>query len=176
MTVQGLEDKDVFVCIHSPKIEHDEYFNGDLYLKFFTSDRNETGNVEWQDLSIQGGDSSGWKTPDINEIHGVSIAAGDFDGDGYKNEIAVCLRVKYHVYAYFYRLTIENGQAKVQRIYDTTIYNVGFADTIPNQHPIPNVVTGDFDGDGYDEAAFVNNILDTYYDDSNNCIVVSIVK
>ena len=153
MTVKGLESHDVFVYLHSSHMA----YPGDLYFKFFTSDRNETGNVDWHDLSVQNGDSNGWKLFDHSSGNrGAGVAAGDFDGDGYKNEIAVCWNNNDRVYAYIYRLTFANGQASVQRIYELLIHEAGYWGTVAAKQASPNVVTGDFNGDGKDEAAFVN--------------------
>lgn len=171
MTVKGMEDKDVFVCLHSPRLSR----NGNLYFRFFTSNRNETGNVERNDLSVQGGDSDGWKIWDYSDgIRGAGVAAGDFDGDGYKNEIAVCFNDDNNVFAYFFRLTFANGQGSVERLYNVTIHNAGYWSTSANKQASPNVVAGDFNGDGKDEAAFVNKTFP--YGEANNQMRVTIIE
>lgn len=155
MTVKGMESNDVFVFLLSSRLAN----TGDIYFKFFTSDRNETGNVAWQNFKVQGEDSNGngWKLFDYsNGNRGAGIAAGDIDGDGYKNEIAVCFNDNDRVHAYVYRLTIENGQASVEQIYHLVIHEGGYWSTVAEKQVSPLVVTGDFNGDGKDEAAFVN--------------------
>ena len=153
MTVKGLESSDIFVYLHSSHMA----YPGDLYFSFFTSERNETGNVDWHDLSVKDGDINGWKLFNHSSGNrGAGVAAGDFDGDGYKNEIAVCWNDNDRVWAYIYRLTFANGQASVQRIYELLIHLAGYWGTVAAKQASPNVVTGDFNGDGKDEAAFVN--------------------
>ncbi|MBR0251340.1 MAG: hypothetical protein IJQ77_09675, partial [Synergistaceae bacterium] len=167
MTVKGLESHDVFVCLHSGNMA----YNGALYFKFFTSRRNETGNAVREDLSVQGEDANGWKLRDYSDGNrGAGVAAGDFDGDGYKDEIAVCFNDNYKIFAYFYKLTFEGGQASVRKIAEETIHNTDSKGTpwerehatpwgdwtmVAARQATPNVVALDFDGDKKDEAAFV---------------------
>ena len=170
MTVKGLESKDVFVCLHSSHMA----YPGDLYFKFFTSDRNETGNVDWHDLSVQDGNSDGWKLFDhSNGNRGAGIAAGDFDGDGWKNDIAVCWNDNDRVFAYFYSVTFANGQLNVQHRYTHLLHEAGYWGTVAAKQASPNVVAGDFNGDGKDEAAFVNKVFP--YGEANNRMRVSII-
>ena len=94
LQIKGFENKDVLVTAHSNKMDDT---NGDFYFKFFTLDRNETGSVSRNILSAEGGNSgntydsyNGWKVWGYGHgVRGCEIAAGDIDGDGYKNEIAL---------------------------------------------------------------------------------------
>ena len=167
MTVKGLESKDVFVCLHSSHMA----YPGNLYFKFFTSERNETGNVSREDLSVQGEDRLGWKLIDYSDGNrGAGVAAGDFDGDGYKDEVVVCFNDNYRIFTYLYKLTFEGGQASVKKIGHLRIHNTDSRGTpwerehatpwgdwsmVANRQACPNVVVLDFNGDGKDEAAFV---------------------
>ena len=115
LSVKGMESKDVFVVVHSSKMD----LSGNLYFKFFTVDRSESGYINsMPDLNVEGGDSLGWKIFDYDKgIREVDITAGDFDGDGYKNEILLAWVNNYGIYAYVYRVTTIDGQnLKVEQI------------------------------------------------------------
>ena len=92
----------------------------------------------------------------------VSMAVGDYDGDGYKNEaVIVCSDTK-GVYFWDFKLTYANGgfslglqSSGTPFMYDSETNHLdGIASPLSC-----SVVTGDFDGDGTDEFAVV--VLDT---------------
>ena len=100
LQVKGMENRDVFVTAHTTKMAP----NGDLYFKFFDFARNESGDIGGGYLTPEGGDNGqGWKVRDYSDgIWGVDIAAGDFDGDGYKNEIVMAWNDNTGVYCNIY--------------------------------------------------------------------------
>ncbi|MBQ3763672.1 MAG: hypothetical protein II869_01740, partial [Synergistaceae bacterium] len=61
LEVKGMEDRDVFVVVHSPKMAAE----GNLYFKFITIPRDESTDLinHMDDISVDGdnGDSLGWK-------------------------------------------------------------------------------------------------------------------
>ena len=154
MTVKGMEDKDVFVYLHTPRLAT----NGNMFFRFFTVSRNETGTVALNNLNVEDGNSDGWKLWDYyHGIRGAGIATGDFDGDGYKNEIAICFFSDITAWVYFYRVTsVSNNQLKVEYMCSSVSDENGGWTTLASMQASPNVVTGDFDGDGKDEVAFVS--------------------
>ncbi|MBQ9434317.1 MAG: hypothetical protein IJU26_08895, partial [Synergistaceae bacterium] len=154
LTVKGFENKDVFVYAHSSKMA----VNGTLHFSFFTLDRNESGNITQTELAVDGGDSQGWKLKDYSDgIWGVDIAAGDFDGDGYKNEIVMAWNDNTGVYCNIYRVTSPNGNT----VRVTSLLSDGVHTGPQNwgtEHWKQSAVAalaGDFDGDGIQEAAIV---------------------
>ena len=152
LTVKG-RSEDIFVRVDSNTMGA----SGSLHFRFYGLGRNETGQNGEILVDVKDFDGLGWKIFDYNNgIRGVGIAGGDFDGDGWKNDIALCFNDDDYVYAYFYSVTLENGQLNVQHRYHVLIHDGGYWTTGNNKQASPNVVAGDFNGDGKDEAAFVN--------------------
>ena len=172
LSVEGMEDKDVFVIAHSSKMDT----SGNLYLKFVTVNRNESGdNGVINDLNVDGGDSQGWKAFDYsNGIRGVDVAAGDIDGDGHRNEIALAWTQNDSSWMYVFQVKKSGDSVSVTKLLEKEVNNgdgnYGDRYYMDFRQACPNVVTGDFDGDGRDEAAFVGRIY--YY--SMNCMRVHI--
>ncbi len=155
LQVKGMENRDVFVTAHTTKMAP----NGDLYFKFFDFARNESGNVGGGYLTPEGGDNGqGWKVRDYSDgIWGVDIAAGDFDGDGYKNEIVMAWNDNTGVYCNIYRVTSPNGiTVRVTSLLSDGVHtgpqNWG---TEHWKQSAVAALAGDFDGDGIQEAAIV---------------------
>ena len=164
LQVQGMEDKDVFVVVHSSKMAQ----TGDLYFKFLTVARDET--TDWIDsmnvipVNGQNEDSLGWKVWDYgNYIYGITVsAAGDIDGDGYKNEFAMGWNSNGSVKVYIYQVTSDGDSLSVECIHEELIHDDNDNDSYNNTYydqACPNAVVGDFDGDGVDEAAFVGRVF-----------------
>ena len=155
LTVKGFEDKDVFVYLHSSVMAQ----SGSIHFRFRTANRNETGSVTWNDLHVQDEDSDGWKIFDYNHgIRGAGIAAGDFDGDGYKNEIFLAWNNNDGVYAYIYKVDSAGGnRVKVTRTMPENLVHGGVQTwgIDYTQQSSLAALAGDFDGDGVDEAAIV---------------------
>ncbi|MBQ6919646.1 MAG: hypothetical protein IJQ74_04895 [Synergistaceae bacterium] len=177
LQVQGMEDKDVFVIVHSSKMAE----TGNLYFKFITIPRDESTDLinHMDDISVDGdnGDSLGWKVFDYsNGIRGVDIAAGDFDGDGYKNEIAMTWNQNNSSWLYVYQVKQSGDSLSITQLFNQHVDNVaGIYDNADGymgyKQSYPNVVVGDFDGDGRDEAAFVGRV----YPDNVNSMRVGIL-
>ena len=167
LQIKGFENKDVLVTAHSNKMDDT---NGDFYFKFFTLDRNETGYITYISRNIlkaEGGNSgstydstNGWKVWGYG--YGVSeceIAACDIDGDGYKNEIALTWTQSDGTWMYVYKVTKNGSGVKGTRLHEEIIHADYSGTTMGYQQACPNVVVGDFDGDGRDEAAFVGRVF-----------------
>ncbi|MBQ6919809.1 MAG: VCBS repeat-containing protein, partial [Synergistaceae bacterium] len=157
MTVKGMEDKDIYVIAHSTTMAP----TGNIYLYFLGVDRNESGSLSSHHITVNGGDQYlGAKAFDFsNGIWGVDVTAGDFDGDGYKNEILLAWNDSTGVYAYVYRITTEDGE---------TLNSGGMMPATDGVHTGVQTwgldysrqssviaLAGDFDGDGVQEAAVV---------------------
>ncbi|MBR4197136.1 MAG: hypothetical protein IKQ95_10595 [Synergistaceae bacterium] len=170
LTVKGISD-DIFVHVHSSVMAG----SGSLYFNFSAVQRNETGTNMEELIRINGSDRLGWKIFDYNNgIRGAGIAGGDFDGDGYRNDIALCWNDNDRVYAYFYTVTFAEGQLNVQHRYTHLLHEAGYWSTVANHQASPIVVAGDFNGDGKDEAAFVNKVFP--YGEANNHMRVTIIS
>ena len=178
MTVKGMEDKDVFVFLHTPRLSQ----NGEIFFKFYTVSRNETGSVEWNNLNVEGGEPNNYSSDygfQIrhygNGIRACDIAAGDFDGDGYKDDFIVAWNNDDGVYAYGYKLASTDG--KTLSIIHTLPENVVHGGTQTwgidyDKQSSLATLAGDFDGDGVDEAAVVTRTNGVYLND----IIVKVFK
>ena len=158
MTIKGMEGKDVFAFIHSDKMSP----NGTLWVYFLGVDRNETGTISSNRVDVSGGDRflgcKLWQYSGSG-IRAVDIAAGDFDGDGYKNEFVVAWNDDYGVYAHVYKVLSSSNRNKV------TVIPTMYANLVHGgpqtygpdytQQASLAALAGDFDGDGVDEAAIV---------------------
>ncbi|MBQ6112833.1 MAG: hypothetical protein IJL10_01090, partial [Synergistaceae bacterium] len=160
LQVQGMEDKDVFVVVHSSKMAP----SGNLYFKFLTVARDET--TDWIDsmnvipVNGQNEDSLGWKVFDYsNGILGISVSvAADIDGDGYKNEFALTFNANGSIELYIFQVTSDGDSLNVSQIHRELIHDGHSGGNLYFDQACPNVVVGDFDGDGVDEAAFVGRV------------------
>ena len=154
LTVKGFENKDVFVYAHSSKMA----VNGTLHFSFFTLDRNESGNITRTELAVDGGDSQGWKLFNYNYgIRAISMAAGDIDGDGYDNEIALIHNADPYIDIYVYKVVKSGNKLKVTEAYKECIHSgvTKWGNYEAWMQASVGAVTGDFNGDGKDEAAFI---------------------
>ncbi|MBQ6920118.1 MAG: VCBS repeat-containing protein, partial [Synergistaceae bacterium] len=157
MTIKGMEDKDIYVIAHSTTMAQ----TGDISLYFLAVDRNESGSISSHHITVNGGDQYlGAKAFDFdNRLWAVDVAAGDFDGDGYKNEILLAWNNNDGVYAYVYRITTEDGETLnsggmmpiIEPIH-TGVQSWGL--DYAHQSSVV-ALAGDFDGDGVEEAAVV---------------------
>ena len=158
MTIKGMEDKDIFVLAHSSPMNQ----AGSLHLYFLGVDRNESGDLSSHHINVTGGDQYfGHMVKDYyyeeDFPRAVAITAGDFDGDGYKNEIVVCICDSHATFAYTFSVTCKNGT-------DLTVTNIGYHVVDNHYHnyevayghqPSIAAVAGDFDGDGVQEVALI---------------------
>ena len=125
LQVQGMEDKDVCVVVHSSKMDT----SGNLYFKFLTVARDET--TDWIDsmnvipVNGQNEDSLGWKVWDYsNGIRGISVsAAADIDGDGYKNEFALTFNANGSIELYIFQVTSDGDSLSVSQIHRELIHD-----------------------------------------------------
>ena len=157
MTVKGMENQDIFVIAHSTLAGQP----GNIYLYFLGVDRDKSGSVSSHHITINGGDQYfGAKVGDFNSaIWGVSVTAGDFDGDGYKNEILLAWNNNEGVYAYVYRITSTDGKTLNSAGMMSAINGVhtGYQNWGWEHYRQSSVIAlaGDFDGDGVQEGAVV---------------------
>ena len=165
LTIKGMEGKDVFAFIHSDRMAP----SGSLYVYFLGVDRNETGTVSSNRVDVSGGDRIlGSKLWDYTRgIQACDIAAGDFDGDGYKNEFVVAWNNNNGVYAYVYKVSSTDGKTvSVTRIMPETFVHGSETWGIDyTQQASLAALAGDFDGDGVEEAAVVTRTNGTSVSD-----------
>ena len=146
MTVNGY-DKDLFVYAHSSYMGS----SGKVIFDFLGVDRNETGTVDLERSLTT------YNALDYNNgIRSVSIATGDFDGDGYKNEIGLSFSNDNSVTAYFYRVTYSNGNLSITRTHEQLLHTgSSYQSKETWEQAMSNALVGDFDGDGRQEFATV---------------------
>ena len=163
LSVEGMEDKDVFVVAHSSKMG----ISGNLCFKFLQVSRNETGdNSMINDLNVDGGDGSQYEVFGYGTgILGCTITAGDIDGDGYRNEIALAWTQNDGSWIYVFQVKKSGDSVSVTKLLEDRCNNSdgnsGDEYWMGYRQSCPNIVTGDFDGDGRDEPAFVGRVY--YY-------------
>ncbi len=157
LAIEGREYEDIFVVAHSSKMGA----GGNLYLKFLSVNREETDSIGYMnDVDVDGGDSQGWKVLDYSSgIRGCAIAAGDIDGDGHRNEIALTFNSNGSAELYVFSVK-KSGDSRlnVTQLHREVIHEGASWGNDGYSQACPNVVVGDFDGDGVDEAAFVGRI------------------
>ena len=168
MTFKGI-DKDVFVYLHSPQLAN----TGTLTLNFIATDRNESGSISLTNIYRQNVLSYS------DGIRGANIAAGDFDNDGYKDEVALCFNDNGNVRLYVYKVSYsKNGDSLritgINQTYTYLIHTGGGYDHYCDRQACVNVIAGDFDGDGQEEIATVNRVFPNSSD--NNGIRINIFK
>ncbi|MBQ3454884.1 MAG: hypothetical protein IJG36_00475, partial [Synergistaceae bacterium] len=157
MTIEGMESQDIFVFAHSSHLSQ----TGNIYLYFLGVDRNESGAVSSHRINAHTGgglfvDEGVGLFDYSNGIRAVDITAGDFDGDGWKNEIAVCFNDNNRVYAYFYRASKDgNHTVRVDYLRKEQLLDQHYRASDAMHQASVTALTGDFDGDGQQEAAFV---------------------
>ena len=163
LSVPGMEDKDVVVVAHSSKMN----LTGDLKFEFSIVHRNATnysGAVYGLHyLNVEGGDGNQYLVFNYGAgIRGCSIAACDIDGDGYKNEIAMTWTENDGTWMYCFQVQKSGDNVSVSKLLDYIIDSSGgYNDDgyMGYRQSCPNTVTGDFDGDGRDEIAFVGRVF-----------------
>ena len=144
LTVKGMEDREIFAYIHSSVMN----VTGTMYLSLVPSSGT---------LSVQNGDSLGFKLFNYGDgIRAVDIAAGDFDGDGYKNDIVTVLNGNSGVDTNIYTVTkaSDNTLKVTHQKHDVVHYGTNWDIDFNHQASVA-ALAGDFDGDGVDEAAVV---------------------
>ncbi|MBR1603411.1 MAG: hypothetical protein IJ667_08225 [Synergistaceae bacterium] len=96
----------------------------------------------------------------------ASVAAGDFDSDGYKNEFVLLINTRTEVLLYVYRLFIDPNTNKltVKSLGDATgiqVYKPSRSyGTYLTQQATGGIVAGDFNGDGSDEIGIIYKTTD----------------
>ncbi|MBQ6666261.1 MAG: hypothetical protein IJM68_11815, partial [Synergistaceae bacterium] len=108
------------------------------------------------------------KFSDGNPFFPASIAAGDFDNDGYRNEVALTWSDIDHVYARVVQLSYDTGskQYSLREIYSSTVHDYEYSSIGIDRNRgkdmdgagtiySASVVAGDFDGVPGDEFAVV---------------------
>ncbi|MBQ4470459.1 MAG: hypothetical protein II917_10030, partial [Synergistaceae bacterium] len=160
LEIKGI-NKDVFVYVSSPAIGL--YRSGSVLFSFVTADRSEDGKVNLQNLKVNNnGLKDQFEVLNYNRgLNGVGIATGDIDNDGYKNEIALFINrspygYSYDSIAYIYSVSSPDGKnLKLNLIKSQSVYERTYTSDIQVN---PNALVGDFDGDGRNEAAFVDRL------------------
>ena len=176
MTVKGY-DREVTAYL----FRNGETIN--LYLGYIQIGSGDNWNETYSDYAVSGswsgktgGSDNVPKMFDGTVYFPVSMAVGDFDGDGYKNEIVVVftnrVAVRYVVlqvthttdapdYSSFTVSTLNNGDVDSYNYYNSNNnWDTRYADRYLNMDGISCTyslctVAGDFDGDGKDEFAIV---------------------
>ena len=165
MTFRSAPDKEYFVSA----VTNEMAFTGAVKVGLF--EKNNSGHIV-SDNDAWYGDVLTFK----NGIRGVGIATGDFDGDGYQNDLAVCLNddtdVRLHVYTFTRKGAKDfSFEEKFNFLIHTgpRAYTSAF-----DRQACVNVMTGDFDGDGKTEIATVNRVFPG--DSDNNRLRIMIFK
>ena len=143
MDVSGY-NRDIFVCATS--ISN----HGAVYFDLEGVDRNNKNILPENLLSFH----------EIDSSHSVAIAAGDFDNNGYRDELGVVYNTGNEVRARFYKISYSSGSLSVKQIYENLIhtgspeYSLNYFNQADH-----NAFVGDFDGDGKQEFATVNRVF-----------------
>ena len=183
LIIKGL-NKDVFVYAHSTAPRDEHYTSGSLVLDFFATDRNETGSVSMQTSLhtfkiMEYGDS--WYSDSLGNkgcgLEAVDIATGDFDGDGYENEIALCVNADHQLYIMVYSVSYSSSKLNVQEVYRFTsegYYHMSYDNS--DKYLGASIAAGDFDGDGKQEVAviYLSPQKDSYY--AERSLTADVVK
>ncbi len=166
MTFRSAPDKEYFISA----VTNEMAVTGAVRLGLFEKDNSSGQMVSKNDAWY--GDVLTFK----NGIRGVGIATGDFDGDGYQNDLAVCLNddsdVRLHVYTFTRKGAKDfSFEEKLNFLIHTgsKAYSAAF-----DKQACVNVMTGDFDGDGKTEIATVNRVFPG--SESNNRLRIMIFK
>ena len=136
-------------------------YDNDVFAAVYTSESSDVARVILYEVD---GDSwsviSELKTAP-NNVELASLAVGDFDDDGFKNELALIVNSKTEIILYVYRFVYSGGKLQVKMLGSAEGYkiletgsNQAFADSAPLQ-AASQVLAGDYDGDGQDEIAVV---------------------
>ena len=136
-------------------------YDNDVFAAVYTSESSDVARVILYEVD---GDSwsviSELKTAP-NNVELASLAVGDFDDDGFKNELALIVNSKTEIILYVYRFVYSGGKLQVKMLGSAEGYkiletgsNQAFAESAPLQ-AASQVLAGDYDGDGQDEIAIV---------------------
>ncbi|MBR0232758.1 MAG: hypothetical protein IJQ47_01785, partial [Synergistaceae bacterium] len=136
-------------------------YDNDVFAAVYTSESSDVARVILYEVD---GDSwsviSELKTAP-NNVELASLAVGDFDDDGFKNELALIVNSKTEIILYVYRFVYSGGKLQVKMLGSAEGYkiletgsNQAFAESAPLQ-AASQVLAGDYDGDGQDEIAVV---------------------
>ena len=108
-------------------------------------------------------------TVEDDGLYHASIGTGDFDNDGYKNDIGVLIFTKQKVKFFIYTATYDrsNGNVALAKRYEKLVEDYSrFSDSYGRTFdttPSGNIFCGDFDGDGNIEPAIAYiHVPDTY--------------
>ena len=186
LTVKGL-NKDVFVYAHSPAYRGGYDTSGSLVLDFLAVDRNETGSVSMQTSLhtfkvMDYGES--WYSESIGDegcgLETVDIATGDFDGDGYDNDIALCANADHHLYIMVYSVSYSSSRINVQEVYRFRNEEGHYSYDASDKYLGASIAAGDFDGDGQTEIAVIylapEEASYSYYAPTKRNLMADVVK
>ena len=94
---------------------------GDIKLKFWEVNKNSSGNLQYESLEnlnfVQ-------NVPSYPYNHLVQMCVGDFDGDGYKNEIALLFNGYIRIDFYVYRLIYSDGKLQLKSLGSSSGNNI----------------------------------------------------
>ena len=132
-------------------------YDNDVFAAVYTSESSDVARVILYEVD---GDSwsviSELKTAP-NNVELASLAVGDFDDDGFKNELALIVNSKTEIILYVYRFVYSGGKLQVKMLGSAEGYkiletgsNQAFAESAPLQ-AASQVLAGDYDGDGQAE-------------------------
>ncbi len=140
-----------------------------LNLNFWEVNKDSSGNLQYESLKDLNFIQS---IPSSPYAHLVQICVGDFDGDGYKNELALlfngAIRIDFYVYRLIYsdeKLQLKSlGSSSGNNIYNSKsyIFNIPVFVQAASQ-----IIAGDFDGDGVDEIGIIYR--EAEMDEGRNC-------
>lgn len=115
-------------------------------------------------------------TVEDDGLYGAAIGTGDYDNDGYKNDVGVLIFTKNKIKLYIYTATYDrsNGNATLVKRYEKLVQDTGTDYGRDNRHsPSGNAFCGDFDGDGNIEVAVLvqSNVNDRYFSSNHKLYI-----
>ncbi len=154
-------------------------------LDFWALFADDSGNVQYKKLDNLTQTKSGFTTAALNGMKNapdaewdstnnldntyaspymvIKTATGDFNHDGFANEVAVIATDVNGIYVWIYQLEYRDGAFTIRTMKDkTTIFSYRYPDYFKkwsyngwNRAPGADILAGDFDGDGQTELAAI---------------------